>query len=378
MCLPLFGLLCLASVAPVSFMPMRWTPSVRSAMGQTVYWTFSRDSTSHPIVLPEIPLARIGPAGRLYVLTAGEKRLRIASSRGRVLKSFHFVGSDAPERATRFGLVGDSLWIWDRATHRLILMSDAVAWSEEMPGVREVLAFGPTGHFLYEPVSAAEDSLFVVRKRLHETKSDTIYRNAESDGRWTTLVFGSDTFTVSDPLCRCARVGSGGEWIVVTEEGTLDRSEGVRLRALKTTGEATNVRSLPLDRVAIDEAAARRVFLDDLIRELGGVRGKLAWARRLDTVPLLQRTSLPLVTRVLIGADESIWLELPVSRADSTAYLVLSSDGRILRGIYPARPVNIVAVGRDIAWIAEPTARGFRIARHDVVRRISGSDDPIR
>jgi hypothetical protein len=355
-------------------------------------WTMTRDlriDAGEQDLSPVSWLA-VAPNGTIVVNQSQDGQLRFFDARGADLGTFGRKGQGPGEFQTpsRFGWVGDTLWVGDFSTRRYTLVSPdrklvrTTPWmapatiSGELPGIatEDISSVSP-----YVLLGDGSQVLAVILKE--ESGSQTANRpipmaRADRAGRLARLIgirprgdcyarasIGRGGFMVAAvPFCALVLEDfspDGGRYAIALVERAERAS--YRVSVIRTTGDTAfnrlyAYRPVPLPRMVFDSIIARRTAR--------GSSEQIAMWRGM-TAP----SSYPPLSRIVLGRDQTTWLEEYSTEGDRH-WVVLDARGDPIGRVTVPRNVQVLAASREFVWATDTDDDGLQhIVRFAVAAR---------
>jgi len=321
--------------------------------------------------LSQIGAMAEGPHGELYLTDRGEARVIVVDTKGRLARmvgrrgegpgEFRFVGS--------LGWMGDSLWVSDPAMRRLSFFGADGEYLRSLPfpvlrprrpGLElSTEAILGDGSLLIRENWGVSDASFVAATGLLVLRAtragritDTVRWLAARRGAMVVRLptggimqrdqpWSDDDLHAIDPR--------GTEFIVV-ERPTAESPASARFRLLVygTDGRLRFERSVPYDPVALTgsrfDAEVQRAAAPILRRFSSAGHAKDAVA-----LEFFRPRFLPPVRNLLVGRDQSIWINVQRKESDET-WLVFDKTGTLTGTILAPPQVRLLAVSSTGAW----------------------------
>jgi hypothetical protein len=334
----------------------------------------------------------VAPNGTIAVSQNQDGALRFFDARGRSLGAFGRKGQGPGEFMTivRFTWSGDTLVIADGTTRRFTLVSPDRKLVRTSPWLANVSMAPKSGDDAPRlrvslPQARYTDGSQLVSVTLATGsaapdwpgggKPGVPFVRVDSLGVFQRLIAWSPRVQCLEPYDAGAGIGSGNMLIPfcaqALEEAAPNGSRFVlafadrtstpafRVLALGQNGDTLFDRRLPYNRVAIsnnvrDSARASRARGSQAQRDAAARMQIPAW--------------YPPVSRLLVGRDETTWLEL-YGAGGEKSWLLLDGRGTPLGRVVVPNSVRLMVVARDSAWGIETDTDGLQhIVRYRVSR----------
>lgn len=375
---------CLAAMLVVSRAPLlqaqspaTWTltPELRIDAGE-------RD-------LSPISWLGVAPNGTIVVNQSQDGQVRFFDARGADLGTFGRKGQGPGEfeTATRFGWIGDTLWVGDFSTRRFTLVSPdrkllrttpwlvAAAMSGELPGLTMQDVTSATQYALHADGSQVV-ALFLKEEDGAQASRPIPIARADQSGRLARLLgtrprvdcyaratLGRGGFMVAAvPFCALLLEDfspDGGRWATAVVDG-VERAS-YRVSVVRTTGDTVfnrlySYRPVPVPKATFDSVIARRTAR-------GSPESIAMW--RGMTAP----ASYPPLSKLVLGRDQTTWLEEYTIDGDRR-WLVLDSRGEQVGRVTVPRNVQVLAASRESVWATDTDEDGLQhIVRYRIAAR---------
>jgi hypothetical protein len=164
------------------------------------------------------------------------------------------------------------------------------------------------------------------------------------------------TATIPIPDAELVAYAPNGRWLVVADRRAQGMPPVGRLpvHAIGTEGDTLWSRTfdyapLPLQQSEIDSTEARRQFMRTFHLERGRSKETVAQRTQLITLP----DHRPPVDRVLIGEDDTVWLEWAAPPGQHGDWLVLSSSGDPVATVEHPLRLDAYSTSRTTVWAVE-------------------------
>lgn len=318
----------------------------------------------------------VDAGGRVFVLDAQERRVRVFDRDGEPLRSFGREGRGPGEfqTPTDIGVVGDTVWVADALTGRITLFDPTgTVLATHTPGMVQLES--PSGALLlYRPAGLLSDG------RIHATfvgtadpvtepisvpelavdsagtATDTLWmrRHVGTDSRVTVGSVELPVPALQDEATLHVPAGELGRYVVERPAPVSSDEAAFRVLRVDPAGDTAFVRSFSFEPVPYSNAAERlEETASDLRRALGpnvtGDRDRVAQTLRSSMeVP---EYHVP-VSAAAAGVSGSLWLRREAVDAPGHQWLLLDPDGTLRgRTELPAGAMVRSADG-DVLWVS--------------------------
>jgi hypothetical protein len=351
------------------------------------------DAAEHDLTLmfPPGGLA-VAPNGTIVVSQHQDGVLRFFDAQGRPSGSFGRKGQGPGEfqLIARFFWMGDTLVVGDGNTRRFTLVSpdrklvrtvpylQAVSKPEQSTSTAQAHRVG-IARLLFPDHSQLVSATFAdgapIPDWLGKSAPGMLFFRADSSGAlrrvfgWAPnatscrVVSGSERsglMVLTVPFCAIpledAGMGRGRLALVYAEEGTRP---AYRVSVFNMNGDTVFSRSYSFQRIPVPKADKDTAI---------AARNRGDAARRALVEKMQLPEFFPPFSRLLVGRDETTWLELPPVR-DSRTWQVLDARGNVTGSVNVPRNTTIMVASREMIWAIETDDDGLQhIVRYRVTR----------
>jgi hypothetical protein len=297
--------------------------------------------------------------GRIGVVDAGSREVRIFDGGGAFLRSFgkQGAGPEEFEMPILAGARGDTLLIVDRANHRLSWLHPETGFTRSARVSDEVGGYlNPAGVFANGQVVFG--GAFDMRRtgELHTgmNRGGTFYRSCNPDGSLATDfgdVPGAEFFiedaTAQGPASRPVLVpfGKVAQATASADAFYYSDQDGFEIRAWEPSGTLARLIRLPHDPVAVTEQD-RQHYIDDVIRRVGDESQAAGLRRQLGSTPLPE--SFPGHGALMADRLAHLWVaEFDRPGAETRAWLVFDPAGALVARLTLPPDFDPLEIGAD-------------------------------
>lgn len=320
--------------------------------------------------------AAVDAEGRVFVLDAQERRVRVFDGDGEPLRSFGREGRGPGEfqTPTDIGVVGDTVWVADGLTGRITLFDPTgTVLATYTPGMVQLES--PSGALLlYRPAGLLSDG------RIHATfvgtadpvpepisvpelavdsaggAMDTLWmrRHVGTDSRVTVGSVELPVPTLQDEATLHVPAGELGRYVVERPAPVSSDEAAFRVLRVDPAGDTAFVRSFSFEPVRYSNAAER---LEETARDLTRALGPNV-AGDQDRVAQTLRSSMEVpeyhvpVSAAVAGASGSLWLRREAVDAPAHEWLLLDPDGTLRGRTELPAGAMVRSAGGDVLWVS--------------------------
>jgi hypothetical protein len=297
--------------------------------------------------------------GRIGVVDAGSREVRIFDGGGAFLRSFGRQGGGPEEFEMPIlaGARGDTLLIIDRANHRLSWLHPETGFARSARVSDEVGGYlNPAGVFASGQVvfGGAFDMRKAGELQTGMNRGGTFYRSCNPNGSLATDfgdVPGAEFFiedaTAQGPASRPVLVpfGKVAQATASADAFYYSDQDGFEIRAYEPSGTLARLIRLPHPPVAVTEQDRQR-YIDDVIRRVGDESQAAGLRRQLGSTPLPE--SFPGHGALMADRLAHLWVaEFDRPGAETRAWLVFDPAGALVARLTLPPDFDPLEIGAD-------------------------------
>lgn len=336
--------------------------------------------------------------GTIVVSQLQDSRVAFFDARGQALGTFGRSGEGPGEfrRPSQYGWLGDTLWLSDPATRRVTLISPDRKLVRTVPWVTAITfdsaLTAPPQFFWVLPRALYADGTQLADAMLAQdsppvpwpgpTREGSPRVRITAEGRFQRVVqwmpergcavsfsmSGGGFGTATIPFCAVPLndiTSDGRRVALATTEDVGDRTGYYRVVVLGDRGDTLFNRRYEFRPVAIPRRVA-----DSVIAQRTGGRAPPEFATAYRSMKL--PATFPPLERVLLGRDETTWIEHYTSTGNRT-WSMLNRRGEPIGWLVIPRNIRLHEVSRDFIWATETDEDGLQ---HIVRYRVTGARGP--